>query len=63
MNFNDWMNTIPDNEKDTLCLMDAWRAGMSAMLERLIEDDWIGKEYKSMVRLEVRELMGDENEL
>ena len=37
MNFNDWMNTTPDDEKDTLCLIDAWKAGASAMFLGLIK--------------------------
>ena len=51
MTLDEWINSIPEDERDLICASDAWKAGAAAMLEALIERGHIGQRYVEEARL------------
>lgn len=35
---DDWINSLPEDERETMCVADAWKAGARAMLNAI--DQW-----------------------
>jgi len=50
MTFADWIDSLPDDEREALCAADAWKAGAAAMLNELIDQGFISKEYAEDAR-------------
>ena len=59
MTLDDWLDTIPEDERETLCIADAWKAGASAMLEALIDRGYISMDFEYLARAEVQDILGE----
>lgn len=59
MTLDDWLNTIPEDERDTLTITEIWKAGATAMLEALIDRGYIGMDYEALARHEVQDIIGE----
>ena len=51
MTLNEWIDSIPEDERDLISTSDGWKAGATAMLEALIERGHIGQRYVEEARL------------
>jgi hypothetical protein len=41
MTFSDWIDSLTDDERETLCAYDAWKEGARQMLNALVERGYI----------------------
>jgi len=41
MTFSDWIDSLPEDERETLCAYDAWKEGARQMLNALVERGYI----------------------
>lgn len=59
MTIDEWLEKIPDDERETLCFADGWRAGASAMLDALIDRGFITGPYEQDARRETMDISGE----
>ena len=45
MTFSDWLDSLPDDEREALFHCEAWNAGAIAMLDALVERGFISSAY------------------
>jgi len=45
MTFSEWLDSLPDDEREALACCDAWNAGAIAMLDALVERGFISSAY------------------
>ena len=45
MTFSEWLDSLPDDEREALTFCDAWSAGAIAMLDALVERGFISSAY------------------
>lgn len=60
MTFDEWLVSIPDDEKHSLCLCDSWRAGALAMFKVLTRIDCEYVLFEEEIRREVHAILGEE---
>ena len=60
MTLDEWLETIPEDERDTLCVADGWKAGANAMFNELIKFGFIAEGYERTARKEVKDILGEE---
>ena len=61
MTVDKWIESIPDDEREALCVADGWKAGATAMLEALIDRGFISdKYYSELARRETKDIIGDD---
>lgn len=59
MTLDEWLETIPEDERETLCVADGWKAGATAMLNELIKWGYIAEGYEGTARKEVEDILGE----
>lgn len=50
MTLEEWLEQLPDDERETLCAADAWCAGAGAMIDALIDRGYIHLDYAMLAR-------------
>lgn len=58
MTFDEYLESLPEDERATLCVYDAWKAGATAMLETLIVHGYIDDGYAEQARCEMEHIAG-----
>jgi hypothetical protein len=58
MTIDEWLETIPEDERDMLCVTDGWKAGASAMIDALIDRGFISDDYADLARRETLDIIG-----
>lgn len=56
MTIDEWLELIPEDERETLCFADGWKAGATAMIEALIDRGFIG--YPDKAKDETKDIIG-----
>lgn len=56
MTLEEWLEQLPDDERETLCPAEAWRAGAGAMIDALIDRGYISLDYAMLAREGVRDI-------
>ena len=41
MTLEEWLEQLPDDERETLCVADGWRAGAEALFSALVDRGYI----------------------
>ena len=59
MTFDEWIDQFPDDEKESVCLLDSWRAGARAMVDALVERGFIGCQYADLAKERTAEISGE----
>ena len=44
--FDDWMESIPEDERDKIALPEVWNAAVDATFDALIEEACINEDYR-----------------
>jgi hypothetical protein len=58
MNIDEWLNTLSEEDINTLCIVEAWRAGAIAMQNALIDKGFISREYEELAREDTKDIIG-----
>ena len=60
MTFTDWVESLPDDERDAMCAYDAWKAGAMHTFEALVARGFIDDSYASLARGEIADILDGE---
>ena len=57
MTFTEWIDSLPDDEREALCAYDAWKAGATQVFAALIDGGFIAEPYAALVRKEIAQIL------
>ena len=63
MTIDNWLEQFSEDDRETLCITDAWKAGAKAMIDALIDRGYIGWDYKDVAKNGVLDIIGDDEVL
>lgn len=57
MTIDDWLDQMPEDEREALCVADGWRAGAEAMFFALLDHGYIDPRYADDARTGVTDIL------
>lgn len=57
MTIDEWINGLPEDERESLCVADGWKAGAQAMLDAIMDRGYIGDNYLEDAKKAVSDIL------
>lgn len=57
MTFQEWIDSLPEDERETLCANDAWKAGAMQTFAALIDGGFIADPYAAVAQEEIAHIL------